>query len=451
MIYFKKFIDTLEKHNPVQLSTGCVKRETGIFVCFFKIILCVISSFMLFGQASLLVHAKEPVVIVIDPGHGGENLGAEYEEYVEKDMTMIVANAMKERLEQYEDVTVYLTHEEDIDMSLKERALFAQAKNADFLYSLHFNMSVNHNLFGCEVWISAFDQYYTQGHSFASVEMDMLTELGIYSRGIKTKLNDEGTDYYGIIRQCREVAVPAVIIEHCHLDQIHDKPYYTQGVEQWQEFGRLDADAVARYYQLSSTALSIDNSSYEVPTVELPTEPVVPDLTAPEQCEITITDLDESTGMATVTLTAKDSDSYLLYYNYSINGGNSYSDLEPWPDSQSSVSFQIQLPDSQDVELRANAYNGFDVWTESNIIAVDAIGYLAKPEDTESADEYRTIDLTDAATPVDSMQTKQTPTASFVILLVIICIGIICVSIILARLVCHSAFPSSRKKRKDKK
>lgn len=28
--------------------------------------------------------AQEPIVIVIDPGHGGENRGGEYEQYVEK-------------------------------------------------------------------------------------------------------------------------------------------------------------------------------------------------------------------------------------------------------------------------------------------------------------------------------------------------------------------------------
>ena len=31
-------------------------------------------------------------VIVIDPGHGGENLGAQVDGYTEKEMTMIVAS-----------------------------------------------------------------------------------------------------------------------------------------------------------------------------------------------------------------------------------------------------------------------------------------------------------------------------------------------------------------------
>jgi len=43
--------------------------------------------------------AKENIVIMIDPGHGGTNLGANPTGYVEKDMTLVTALAMKEELE----------------------------------------------------------------------------------------------------------------------------------------------------------------------------------------------------------------------------------------------------------------------------------------------------------------------------------------------------------------
>ena len=36
---------------------------------------------------------------------------------------------MKEELEKYENVTVYLTHEQDVDMSIKDRVLFAKEKS----------------------------------------------------------------------------------------------------------------------------------------------------------------------------------------------------------------------------------------------------------------------------------------------------------------------------------
>ena len=63
--------------------------------------------------------AAEPIIVVIDPGHGGSNLGTDYLPIPEKTYTMTVALHMKEQLEKYQNVQVYLTHTEDIDMSLK--------------------------------------------------------------------------------------------------------------------------------------------------------------------------------------------------------------------------------------------------------------------------------------------------------------------------------------------
>ena len=45
--------------------------------------------FLFWMHVPLSVYADEdPTVIVIDPGHGGDNLGAEFDTYTEKNMTM---------------------------------------------------------------------------------------------------------------------------------------------------------------------------------------------------------------------------------------------------------------------------------------------------------------------------------------------------------------------------
>ena len=96
----------------------------------------------------------DPVRIVIDPGHGGSNDGTKENEHLEKEMTMVTALAMYDRLSQFDNVEVFLTHTDDIDLSLKERAEYAASVNADFLFSIHYNASEYHTLFGSEVWIS---------------------------------------------------------------------------------------------------------------------------------------------------------------------------------------------------------------------------------------------------------------------------------------------------------
>lgn len=352
---------------------------------------------LLAGAVTMNAYAREPVIIVIDPGHGGENLGAEYEQYTEKEMTMIVASAMKEELEKYEDVIVYMTRETDIDMSLEERAEFAKEKSADFLFCLHFNMSVSHELFGAEVWVPAFDSFYTRGYSFAEIEMEMLTDLGLYSRGIKTKLNDRGDNYYGILRQSSNRGIASVLIEHCHLDQENDKPFYQQGKEQLQEMGRLDATAAAKYFRLESDLLGVDYSNYPVLEIEMPKGAVAPDRTEPEICKIELLSVNEETGEARLKMEASDSDSYILYYNYSIDGGNTYSSLERWPrpvwnQSEPENTFTVTLPFDRDIQLRATAYNGFDGFLESNIIEIPAIvSKEEEPAEEAVNDSYEEI------------------------------------------------------------
>ena len=105
----------------------------------FAIIMSLISFIFLPSFTIKTEAANKPVVIVIDPGHGGtgdRNLGAQYNGFSEKDLTLKVANAMKAELEKYDNVTVYLTRTADGYISLEDRAAFAKSVNADFVYRM---------------------------------------------------------------------------------------------------------------------------------------------------------------------------------------------------------------------------------------------------------------------------------------------------------------------------
>ncbi len=329
-----------------------------------------------FFSLNVSAQPDNALVIVIDPGHGGEKEGAMYDGYMEKELTMTVARAMKEELEKYENVEVYLTRQGDQDMSIKDRAAFAGEKNADFLFCLHFNSSISHSLYGSEIWVPTEGVYYAKGYSFAQMELQALTELGIYPRGIKTRLNDRGENYYGILRYCTLEDIPAVLIEHCHMDHEKDKEFYQQGDEQLRELGRLDATVAAQYFQLKSEILGVDYGDYPVPETAIPKEIVRPDKSEPNLCKIEVEKADESTGEVSIYMEAEDEDSYILYYCYSTDGGNTYYPLEEWPRpdgwnrSAKSHSFQVTIPMGEEVELRAAAYNGFDVFAESNMITI---------------------------------------------------------------------------------
>ena len=379
----------------------------------FKIMLGCLAAFLCFlYKGTITVYGAEPVTVVLDPGHGGKNLGAEYNGYTEKDMTMIVASAMKEELEKYEGIEVYLTREEDKDMSLEERAEFAASKNADFLFCLHFNMSLSHELFGSEVWISAFGEAYQEGYAFASAEMELLEDRGLYPRGIKTRLNDQEEDYYGIIRHSTERGIPPALIEHCHLDQENDEIFYASE-ENLRQFGVLDATAVAKYYGLKSKVLGVDYSGYQKKQIPLSNVPVKPDTTEPDVCMIDTDSVNEDTGEVSVTVYAADYDSYIVYYSYSLDGGETFSSLQKWePRSADMLHFSVKIPSGTVPDLVVNVYNKYDYFTTSNHIYLPSIIY-DEEETMEVEGMTEGASETDAETAIEAgIMTAENPPAA---------------------------------------
>lgn len=311
--------------------------------------------------------AAEPIVVVIDPGHGGSNLGTDYLPIPEKVYTMVVAQYMKEELEKFQNVEVYLTHTEDVKMDLDERAAFAQGVDADFLFSLHFNMSLSHTLYGSEVWIPSTGQLYSQGYSAANEFLTQFEEMGLFNRGIKTRIGSNGnSDYYGIIRECSIRSIPAVIVEHCHVDNINDTPYI-QSPEKLREFGVRDAQAVARYFGLVSKDKTKDYSNYAPLAVPVPASRVLNDTTAPVYVSANLLKYDQTGKTATVELTALDAESPIQYYAYSCDNGLTWSALQPWAKGSPTVTVSLNIGYGSNNTLIFKAYNLYDMSTQSNV------------------------------------------------------------------------------------
>ena len=109
--------------------------------------------------------ATKPVVITLDPGHGGKKsadgstgtaTGAaeQFGGVNELFYTLSISQYCKERLEQYRNVEVHLTRENNEDCpGLKERANMAKDQNADALISIHNNSFSNPSAKGAEIII----------------------------------------------------------------------------------------------------------------------------------------------------------------------------------------------------------------------------------------------------------------------------------------------------------
>lgn len=92
-------------------------------------------------------------VIVLDPGHGGKDPGAEGANGLqEKHIVLSLAKKLRARIESEFDVKVLLTREDDSFVSLRERTEFANANEADLFISIHTNAAENKKAHGIEVY-----------------------------------------------------------------------------------------------------------------------------------------------------------------------------------------------------------------------------------------------------------------------------------------------------------
>jgi N-acetylmuramoyl-L-alanine amidase len=103
--------------------------------------------------------------ILIDPGHGGDDLGAQARGktgriYFEKDITLEISQKIYNLLKKKH--TVYLTRSIDRTVSLAERAEVAEKIKADLFISIHMNSTTEHLSHGIET-------YYLDNHKNAAV------------------------------------------------------------------------------------------------------------------------------------------------------------------------------------------------------------------------------------------------------------------------------------------
>ncbi|TDL74632.1 N-acetylmuramoyl-L-alanine amidase [Rhodococcus qingshengii] len=87
--------------------------------------------------------------IVIDPGHGGKDVGAIGQSGTfEKDVTLTLAKNLQCELEKKTGATVILTRDRDVTLSLKDRVDLAKNMNANLFISIHFDAFTSNEVNG---------------------------------------------------------------------------------------------------------------------------------------------------------------------------------------------------------------------------------------------------------------------------------------------------------------
>jgi N-acetylmuramoyl-L-alanine amidase len=122
--------------------------------------------------------------IVIDPGHGGTELGARGPSgTLEKDIALSVARQLRAAIESRLGLRVLMTRTGDETVALDARAALANNNKADLFISLHANASVRSSVTGAEVFYVSVGDYDAPGAEAAEPGA-MLPVLGGGQRSV---------------------------------------------------------------------------------------------------------------------------------------------------------------------------------------------------------------------------------------------------------------------------
>ena len=150
--------------------------------------------------------------VFIGVGHGGSDPGAVANGLRESDLNLSIALSCREELERH-GVKVLMSRYKDENDDINEEIRECNAYNPDYAIDIHNNAGGGD---GAEVYHSISNG---AGKTFAKNVHDEIVASGQNGRGIKSRVNTKGADYYGFIRS---TYAPAIIVECAFVDNKTD-------------------------------------------------------------------------------------------------------------------------------------------------------------------------------------------------------------------------------------
>jgi len=170
----------------------------------------------------------EHILICLDAGHGGHDVGAVNGDRYEKDDNLRMALAVQQKLTDagFDNLSVMLTRSEDVFLELEERVQLANDAGATLFLSFHRNSGGGQ---GVETWISAEGQW--PETALATYIQNGLGEAGVTrDRGVKKgTASNPHASYYVV----GHTEMPACLLELGFIDSSEDNADFDTHFDAW--------------------------------------------------------------------------------------------------------------------------------------------------------------------------------------------------------------------------
>ena len=144
------------------------------------------------------VNNRDHYVVYIDPGHGGSDPGASGNGIIEKELNLQLAIKVRDKLRS-QDVEVVMSREDDVYVSLQERAMQANSVTPDAFVSIHNNSFDGSSANGIETFYTkSIDKSLADG-----IQSRLIANTNAANRGVKL----------GKLYVTRKTNMPAVLVE----------------------------------------------------------------------------------------------------------------------------------------------------------------------------------------------------------------------------------------------
>lgn len=164
--------------------------------------------------------------VVIDAGHGGQDLGASDSLVYEKHINLDVARRLERSLRELGFRTV-MTRSNDQFIPLDTRAAIANRYRNAIFVSIHFNSSYKNQVSGIETFYRSSESKYLAD----LVQAALIRNIGAVNRGVKTA-------NFAVLKKTRH---PAILVEGGFVSNARERDALTDP-----RYRQLVADSVAR-------------------------------------------------------------------------------------------------------------------------------------------------------------------------------------------------------------
>ena len=162
---------------------------------------------------------NDPLIVVIDAGHGGHDPGNLSDNKQEKDIVLQISNVLASLSN--DKVKIIQSRDHDEFLSLRSRAEFVNNKKPDLFLSLHTNASKNKSVKGIEAYYDLENEHNEANLVYAEILVEHQLDH-FSSRGVKT------ASFY----LTKNTTVPGVFLELGFLTNENDRKILTDPAQQ---------------------------------------------------------------------------------------------------------------------------------------------------------------------------------------------------------------------------